>query len=119
MSFVISAPRKSRGRDVAKLGFTLLSVMLASVLVCAQDMTQVLREPPLNPNSPLIADTLKCSQTESIVVPGAIAKRAKLKARLLNLLRESLFDDAKGVVNASREREIRKLASQLRNDRSN
>jgi hypothetical protein len=110
---------KSRGRDVAKIGFTLLSLMLASVLVCAQDMTQVWREPPFDPKSALTADALTCSQSERIVVPVAVAKRAKLKARLVNLLRESLFDDAKGVVNASREREIRKLANQLKNDRSN
>ena len=104
---------------MAKIGFTLLSMMLASVLVCAQDMTQVLREPPFDPKILLTADALKCAQPERIIVPVAVAKRAKLKARLLNLLRESLFDDAKGVVNVSREREIRKLANQLKNDRSN
>jgi hypothetical protein len=104
---------------VAKIGFTLLSVMLGSVLACAQDMTQVLREPQPDPKSPLAADALECSQAERIVVSGAVAKRAKLKARLLDLLRASLFDDAKGVVNASREREIRKLANELKNERAN
>jgi hypothetical protein len=39
--------------------------------------------------------------------------RAKLKARLLTLLRDSLFDDAKGIVNIAREKEIRKLANKL------
>jgi len=33
------------------------------------------------------------------------------KARLDNLLRESLYDDAKGIVNISREKEIKHLAS--------
>jgi hypothetical protein len=37
--------------------------------------------------------------------------RAKLKARLATLLRDSLFDDTKGIVNIAREKEIRKLAN--------
>jgi hypothetical protein len=39
-----------------------------------------------------------------------------VKARLLNLLRTSLFDDAKGVVNVVQEKEIRKLANELRKE---
>ena len=104
---------------MAKVRFTLLSVMLTSVLVCAQEMTQVLRGPPFDPKRPLTAETLEGSQSERIVVPEAMAKRAKLKARLMDLLRESLFDDARGVVNASREKEIRKLANELKNEKAN
>jgi len=44
-------------------------------------------------------------------------ERAKLKARLANLLRESLDDDAQGIVNIAREKEIRKLANKLRSDK--
>jgi hypothetical protein len=40
--------------------------------------------------------------------------RAKVKARLINLLRESLYDDAKGVVNITREKEIKNLVSKLK-----
>jgi hypothetical protein len=39
--------------------------------------------------------------------------QAKLKAQLATLLRDSLFDDAKGVVNIAREKEIKKLANKL------
>jgi hypothetical protein len=42
-------------------------------------------------------------------------QRARLKARLAILLRDSLYDDAKGIVNIARENEIRKLANKLRN----
>jgi hypothetical protein len=42
--------------------------------------------------------------------------RAKLKARLITLLRESLYDDAKGIVNIPREREIKNIANKLRSD---
>jgi hypothetical protein len=54
-----------------------------------------------------------CSQPEKLVIPQAVAPRAKLKARLVNLLRDSLYDDAKGIVNAAREREIKNLAHKL------
>ena len=62
--------------------------------------------------------TLTCSQSHALVIPGRLAERAKLKARLLTLLRDSLFDDAKGIVNIAREKEIKKLANKLRNERA-
>jgi len=43
-----------------------------------------------------------------------LADRARLKVRLVNLLRLSLFDDAKGIVNIEREKEIKQLASKLK-----
>jgi len=48
------------------------------------------------------------------VIPGPAVRRAKLKLRLLNLLRDSLYDDAKGIVNMAREKEIKKLANELK-----
>jgi hypothetical protein len=63
-----------------------------------------------------VGSPLTCSQSHTIYVPKPIAERAKLKVRLLNLLRESLFDDAKGVVNIAREKEIEKLANKLRSN---
>ena len=45
-----------------------------------------------------------------------MAERARLKARLANLLRESLLDDAKGIVNIAREKEIKKLANKLKKE---
>jgi hypothetical protein len=64
----------------------------------------------------LVGSTLTCSATSTaptIRVPMPIVDRAKLKARLATLLRDSLFDDANGIVNIAREKEIRKLASKL------
>jgi hypothetical protein len=49
-------------------------------------------------------------------VPSSHATRDTLRARLLNLLRESLYDDAKGIVNIAREREIKKLANKIRKE---
>jgi len=50
-------------------------------------------------------------------VPQPFVKRAKLKARLLNLLHQSLYDDSKGIVNATREKEIVDLAKKLKDDK--
>jgi hypothetical protein len=65
----------------------------------------------------LVGSTLTCSATSTaptIRVPMPIVDRAKLKARLATLLRDSLFDDANGIVNIAREKEmIRKLANKL------
>ena len=58
---------------------------------------------------------LTCTQPPAIIhVPSPLAQRAKLKVRLVTLLRESLYDDAKGIVNIAREKEIKKLANKLR-----
>jgi hypothetical protein len=42
-----------------------------------------------------------------------LVERARIKARLPTLLRESLDDDASGIANVAREKEIRKLANKL------
>jgi len=52
-----------------------------------------------------------------LIIPHPFAERAKLKAKMFNLLRESLYDDAKGIVNIAREKEIRELANKLKKDR--
>jgi hypothetical protein len=64
----------------------------------------------------LVGSALTCSQTsptEPIRVAQPLVDRAKLKARLATLLYDSLSDDAKGIVNIAREKEIRKLANKL------
>jgi hypothetical protein len=48
-------------------------------------------------------------------VSQGVIQRATLKLRLAILLQESLFGDAKGIVNIAREKEIRKLAGKLKN----
>lgn len=64
---------------------------------------------------PGIESGLTCSQPprETISVPRPVLERAKLKAQLANLLHSSLLDDASGIVNIKREKEIRKLANRL------
>ena len=102
---------------MAKGSLVLLSVVLASALASAQVPGGILggSEPDLKTS--YVGSALACSQSNTIVVPRPLLGRAKLKARLAALLRESLYDDAKGIVNMQREKEIRKLASKLRNKR--
>jgi hypothetical protein len=65
------------------------------------------------------SSSVSCSQSQpqTLVVPRETLGQARLKARMVNLLRESLYDDAKGVVNIAREKEIRKLAGKLKSGR--
>ncbi len=68
--------------------------------------------------TPFVGNTLTCSKPERLSIPKPLAERAKLKARLLTILRESLYDDAKGIVNVEREREIKNLANKLKDERA-
>ena len=101
-----------------KTSFLLLPVVLASAFAGAQILGQTPGGP--NPDFPNAfgGSPITCSQPTRIVVPSAIVERAKLKIRLLNLLRDSLYDDAKGVVNIAREKEIKRLADRLKNSRT-
>ena len=68
----------------------------------------------------LVGSALTCSQPEKderITVPQRLARKAKLKARLLSLLHESLYDDSKGIVNVTRDKEITNLAKKLKDDK--
>jgi hypothetical protein len=96
----------------------LFAVALAFVLSSVQMRGQVAL--PASPGNSLVDPKTStagkpqaCSQPEKFVIPGAFAKRAKLKARLANLLRQSLVDDTEGIVNLSREKEIKDLANKL------
>jgi len=102
---------------VAKRSIVLLPVVLASALAGGQVLDQISggSEPDLK--TPYVGSALTCSQTNTIVVPKPLLERARTKARLASLLRESLYDDAKGIVNIAREKEIKKLANRLRSDR--
>ena len=99
--------------------FSLLLVAFSSVLVSAQQVGQISGESLLNRPAAISGSPLTCSERLAIHVPSPIAERAKVKARLLILLRESLNDDASGIVNIARENEIKKLAAKLKSDRSN
>ena len=99
--------------------FTLLLVALSSVFVSAQEMEQISGESLLNRPAAVNGGPLTCSERLTIHVPSPIAERARLKARLLILLRESLNDDASGIVNIAPENEIKKLAGKIKHDWSN
>jgi len=104
---------------VAKRSFFLLPVVLGSALAGAQVLGQIRGEPEPDLKNAFVGSPLTCSQQpHTIYVARPVAERARLKARLLNLLRDSLFDDARGVVNIARENEIKKLANKLRSARS-
>lgn len=99
--------------------FTMLLVALSSAFVSAQQVGQMSGESLLNRPAASSGSPLICSDHLTIRVPSPIVERARIKARLLILLRESLNDDASGIVNIARENEIKKLAAKLKSDRSN
>jgi hypothetical protein len=103
---------------VAKASFILL-VVLASTIVSAQVLGPAPggSEPSLK--TPLLGSSLTCFQPQphTVRVPRAVLERSLLKAKLLNLLHDSLNDDENGIVNIAREKEIKKLADKLRSDK--
>ena len=103
---------------MANTGLGTLSVVLTFLLLAAYATGQTPRESLPGVAAPFVGSPLTCSSSEKekIVVQPAFATRAKLKSRLINLLHESLHDDAKGIVNIAREKEIKKLASKLKKD---
>jgi hypothetical protein len=103
---------------VAPKYVVLLLVILTSAIASAQILGQASVAPEPDLKNAFVGSSLTCTQTHTLVVPPRVADRAKLKARLLTLLRDSLYDDAKGIVNIAREKEIRKLANKLRSNRS-
>jgi len=104
---------------VVKRSFFLLPVVLASALAGAQVLGQGPGGPEPDFKNAFVGSSLACSQqSHTIYVPRPVAERAKVKARLLNLLRDSLYDDAKGIVNIARENEIKKLANKLKSSRT-
>jgi hypothetical protein len=105
---------------VAKVNLALVVVALASVFASAQSPVKSPDGPGLDFKTSFVGSPVTCSQaqgqTEKIIVPSSVAERAKLRARLVNLLRESLFDEAHGIVNIAREKEIKKLANKIRKE---
>lgn len=102
---------------MANTRFTMLTLALASTFCAVQATSQTLRDPQPNPATAFAGSSLTCSESQKLIIPHPFAERAKLKAKLSNLLRESLYDDAKGIVNIAREKEIRELASKLKKER--
>jgi hypothetical protein len=102
---------------VANTRFALLALAFASTFCVVQATGQTLRDPQPSPATTFAGSPLTCSESQKLLIPHPFAERAKLKAKLFNLLRESLYDDAKGIVNIAREKEIRELASKLKKER--
>jgi hypothetical protein len=102
---------------VAKRSYLLLPVVLAAALAGAQSPVTNLGRANPDLRVACIGSPLTCSQPFTVAVPTHLVPRARLKARLITLLRESLYDDAKGIVNIPREKEIKNIANKLRNDR--
>jgi len=102
---------------VANIRFALLALALASTFFRVQAIGQTLRDPQPDLATAFSGRALTCSEPQKLVISKPFAERAKLKARLYNALRESLYDDAKGIVNIAREKEIKDLASKLKNEK--
>ncbi len=103
---------------MAKTSFIALTVILTVALAGAQELAKV-EDPGSELKPAFTGSSLTCSPTRTLVIPSPLIERAKLKARLLTLLRDSLLDDAKGIVNIAREKEIKKLANKLRSQMPN
>jgi hypothetical protein len=116
-SFGLDGVENRRGGNVANLRFVLLTVALASTLFSVQATAQALRDPQPDLAASFVGKALTCSEPQKLTISRPFAERAKLKARLYNILRESLYDDAKGIVNIAREKEIKDLANKLKNDK--
>lgn len=97
-----------------KKSVLLLPVILVSAFASAQVLGQAPSEPDSDIRNAFSGSSLTCSEPSRILVPVHLAERARLKVRLVNLLRLSLFDDAKGIVNVEREKEIKQLENKLK-----
>jgi len=116
-SFNAHGVENRRGGNVANIRFALLTLALASAFFSVQATAQALRDPQPDLATAFGGRALTCSEPQKLLISKPFAERAKLKARLYNVLRESLYDDAKGIVNIAREKEIKDLANKLKNEK--
>jgi hypothetical protein len=103
---------------VARTWAVLLTIAVASTLFSVPATSQALRDPNLALAPALGGEPLTCVQTQRVLISKPFAERAKLKARLIDRLRESIYDDAKGIINIARDKEIRNLARKLKDDKA-
>ena len=95
-----------------------LIMAFTSALFAVQAPAQTLREPQPDLAAQFGGGSLTCSEPQKLRIAKPFAERAKLKARLYNILRESIYDDAKGIVNIAREKEIKDLVNKLKQDKA-
>jgi hypothetical protein len=134
-SFCRTKSRTSRSRDLGVAVQKICGVVLALVFSCAlltvQSQGQLAGQAAIGEvamshvpgdalaePSPSFGNPLACSPAQKLQIPRSVAKRAKIKAQLMNVLRESIFDDAKGIVNLAREREIKDLVNRLTREKA-
>ena len=98
---------------MARKSSWLILGVLAGML-CLPSTSQTLGSPQPGFDLADRRNALTCTRPEHLTIPKKLYERAKLKTRLADLLRESLYDDAKGIVNIAREKEIRNLADKVR-----
>jgi hypothetical protein len=119
---------------VEKINGVVLTLILASAFLCAQAFGQIgagqqvaTAEPEIGhvpgealtePHGSFAGNPFTCSESQKLTIPSSAAKRAKLKAQLMNVLRLSIFDDAKGIVNVTRERQIKELIRKLDHEKT-
>jgi hypothetical protein len=71
-------------------------------------MGQACKVPDLDLKSSFVGGNLTCTQSAPTIRDSApLMERANVKARLAVFLRESLYDDANGIVNVARGKKLR------------
>jgi hypothetical protein len=100
---------------VPKKSSLLLLVVVSSALAGAQ-VGKAPQPVESNFSNALTGSAVSCTRQDTFVVPPQVVEKARVKARLLVLLHQSLVDDANGIVNIARESEIRKLANKLKHE---
>lgn len=103
---------------MAKHCITQFTFVFVCIVLGLPALGQVLGDAHTDFKASFVGSALACSQPEKLTIPKSVIERAKLKARLLNLLRDSIYDDAKGIVNTAREREIADVASKLKQEKA-
>jgi hypothetical protein len=103
---------------VPRASFVLLPFVLVAAIARAQ-MDEVSRASESEPHfkDAVVGSALTRSPLHTLVIPSRLLENARLKARLLVGVRDSLYDDAHGILNTAREKEIRKPANRVRNEK--
>jgi hypothetical protein len=95
--------------------FTALAVVRAFA-ISAQASGPMSQASDLDLHASFAGSTLTCSQTPATIRVSPPLARAKVKTRLVTVLRDSLYDDAKGIVIIAREKGTKKPANKLRRE---
>ncbi len=104
-------------KKILVLAITILAFLAVGSLVVAQDAhgsgKQMILGVAKNTGGPSCSFNSSSMERETFLIPHEFYPRAQEKARLMNLLRQSLLNDAKGIVDVKLEKEIKKLEKKL------